>query len=530
MNKKGTLVPELGIWPETPLQLTQGFSEQHPESPSALETQKDEQLDGVENDDEHDSDLNKSDRGKIKKIVHSILSSVVFRIFIVLLIFLDISLVIIDLVFTDKIYIPLGYRPISLVIASLFFLDLLLQVYVEGTRHYFSDVLNILDAIIIVVILLFDIIYIFYNIQFVGDIPRLVVLLRLLRLIIMIRLFHLARQKKHLEQLTRRMISGNKRRYTHGGFDLDLTYVTDRIIAMSFPSSGKQSLYRNPITEVVRFLDSKHQNHYQVYNLCSEKEYDPKYFHNRVYRVMIDDHNVPTLCQMVAFSKDVDEWMSKDKENVVVIHCKGGKGRTGTMVCVCLIARGIFLTAQDSLHYFGERRTDKTSSTKFQGVETPSQNRYVRYFEEVKHIYHWNLPPRKLLLLKKLIIYSIHGLGSGNGCDLTMQMIMKQKIVYSCSSSKNARIFHDSESNRVIIYIFSCPPLYDDVKMRFFICSGVPKYHNKCQFFFWFHTSFIRNSRLYLPRNELDKLHKPKTWKIYQPDFAVEIYFEEIII
>uniref|UniRef100_A0A8C9DS80 Phosphatidylinositol-3,4,5-trisphosphate 3-phosphatase n=1 Tax=Prolemur simus TaxID=1328070 RepID=A0A8C9DS80_PROSS len=388
------------------------------------------------------------------------------RIFVVLLIFLDILLVIIDLVFTDKIYIPLGYRPISLVTASLFFLDLLLQVYVEGTRHYFSDVLNILDAIIIVVILLFDIIYIFYNIQFVGDIPRLVVLFRPLRLMIIIRSFHLAHQTKHLEQLTRRMVSGNKRRYTHGGFDLDLTYVTERIIAMSFPSSGKQSLYRNPITEVVRFLDSKHQNHYQVYNLCSEKEYDPKYFHNRVYRVMIDDHNVPTLRQMVAFSKDVDEWMSKDKENVVVIHCKGGKGRTGTMVCVCLIARGIFLSAQ---------------------------NRYVRYFEEVKHIYHWNLPPRKLLLLKKLIIYSIRG--NGNGCDLTMQMIMKQKIVYSCSSSQNARIFHDSESNRVIIHIFSCPPLYDDVKMQFFICSGVPKYHNKCQFFFWFHTSFIRNSR-----------------------------------
>lgn len=28
---------------------------------------------------------------------------------------------------------------------------------------------------------------------------------------------------------------------------------------------------------------------------------------------------------------------------------------------------------QDSLDYFGERRTDKSMSSKFQGVETPSQ-------------------------------------------------------------------------------------------------------------------------------------------------------------
>nr|BAG52846.1 unnamed protein product [Homo sapiens] len=31
--------------------------------------------------------------------------------------------------------------------------------------------------------------------------------------------------------------------------------------------------------------------------------------------------------------------------------------------------------------------------------------------------------------------------------------------------------------------------------------------------------------RLYLPRNELDNPHKQKAWKIYPPEFAVEILF-----
>lgn len=34
---------------------------------------------------------------------------------------------------------------------------------------------------------------------------------------------------------------------------------------------------------------------------------------------------------------------------------------------------GHLLIHQDSLEYFGERRTDKSRSSKFQGVETPSQ-------------------------------------------------------------------------------------------------------------------------------------------------------------
>ena len=50
------------------------------------------------------------------------------------------------------------------------------------------------------------------------------------------------------------MVSRNKRRYQSDGFDLDLTYVTDRVIAMSFPSSGQMSLYRNPITVTFKFL------------------------------------------------------------------------------------------------------------------------------------------------------------------------------------------------------------------------------------------------------------------------------------
>uniref|UniRef100_A0A8C2UUX8 Phosphatidylinositol-3,4,5-trisphosphate 3-phosphatase n=2 Tax=Chinchilla lanigera TaxID=34839 RepID=A0A8C2UUX8_CHILA len=482
-----------------------------------------EQLSRLDGDDEA---IGSGKPNKIKKIVRLIVSSAAFSVFGILLIFVDLSLVITELIFTEvNDYIPLEYCSISLAIALFFVMDVLLRAYVEGKQHYFSDFLNNINAVITGVILLVDILYFLHSLMFISGIPRLSIFSRVLRLVILMRLFHLVYQKRHLEKLTRRLVSENKRRYQKDGFDLDLTYVTDRIIAMSFPSSGRWSLYRNPIKEVMRFLDTKHPDHYQVYNLCSERAYDPKYFHYRVHRIKIDDHNVPTLKEMLLFSKEVEEWMMQDKENVIAVHCRGGKGRTGTMVCTCLIACGLFLTAKDSIHYFGERRTDKTSSTKFQGIETPSQNRYVGYFEKLTTVYNWTLPPRKILTIRKFIIYSIHGVGKGNGSDLKVQIIVQQEIVFSCSST-NCRIFHDVETDRVIINIFNCPALCDDVKVKF-LSSELPKYYDNCPFFFWFHTSFIQKNRLYLPRNELDNLHKPKTWKIYSSQFAVEVYFDE---
>jgi PTEN homologous phosphatase len=49
---------------------------------------------------------------------------------------------------------------------------------------------------------------------------------------------------------------------------------------------------------------------------------------------------------MIRFAQNVKEWMLADPRNVISVHCKGGKGRTGTMVCVWLIESGKFKTAE----------------------------------------------------------------------------------------------------------------------------------------------------------------------------------------
>uniref|UniRef100_A0AAR2M5U1 Phosphatidylinositol-3,4,5-trisphosphate 3-phosphatase n=1 Tax=Pygocentrus nattereri TaxID=42514 RepID=A0AAR2M5U1_PYGNA len=400
-----------------------------------------------------------------------------------------------------------------------------------------------MDACIVIITLVVTVVYTFSSFSGADLIPRLVSILRALRIIILVRVFRLASQKKELEKVTRRMVSENKRRYQKDGFDLDLTYVTDRVIAMSFPSSGKQALYRNPIKEVARFLDTKHPDHYRVYNLCSEKGYDPVFFHYRMERVMIDDHNVPSLEDMLSYTASVREWMAADPLNIIAIHCKGGKGRTGTMVCTWLIDSDQFESAQDSLDYFGERRTDKSMSSKFQGVETPSQSRYVGYYEIMKNSYDRQLPPPKSLKIKSLRIHSIAGVGKGNGSDLKVRIIVKKEQVFQCVCAKQencavSTAFKDVEFilnwiGRVLcsFLLYFTLQSGDSFTMYFTSCSqmleGLPKGYEDCPFYFWFNTSFVENNKLYLSREELDNPHKSKTWDIYKEDFGVTLSFSD---
>ena len=53
----------------------------------------------------------------------------------------------------------------------------------------------------------------------------------------------------------RKKVSGNRRRFNEDNVDLDLTYIIpNRMIAMSYPSHGIESLYRNSIDKVSAFL------------------------------------------------------------------------------------------------------------------------------------------------------------------------------------------------------------------------------------------------------------------------------------
>lgn len=50
-----------------------------------------------------------------------------------------------------------------------------------------------------------------------------------------------------------------------------------------------------------------------------------------------DDHNCPPLQLITSFCQSAYSWLKEDIQNVVVVHCKAGMGRTGLMICSLLL-------------------------------------------------------------------------------------------------------------------------------------------------------------------------------------------------
>ncbi|KAK1273396.1 hypothetical protein QJS04_geneDACA007944 [Acorus gramineus] len=155
-----------------------------------------------------------------------------------------------------------------------------------------------------------------------------------------------------------------------------MSYITDHLLAMSFPAERMRAIYRNPLWQVKDVLDMRHSGHYKVYNLCAEESYDPSHFHGRVEVFPFDDNHVPSLFLIKCFCESVQSWLSYDPENVAVIHCMAGKGRTGLMVCAYLVYSG--MSADEALQMYAHKRTVNN-----EGVSIPSQRRYVGYWSSI---------------------------------------------------------------------------------------------------------------------------------------------------
>lgn len=233
-----------------------------------------------------------------------------------------------------------------------------------------------------------------------------------------------------MTSLLRQIVAGPRAKHAETG--LDLCYVTDNIIVTyvhmlpplptfweAYPtyhalnSSGPsqtypQRAYRNPLDRLIAFLDAKHGDNWAIWEFRAEGTgYPDEAVYGRIRHYPWPDHHPPPFRLVPNIMASMRNWLSgedddlakrgrktdnttptpthkteaekkKDQEKrVVVVHCKAGKGRSGTMTCSYLISQCGW-TAEDALARFTEKRMRPKFGA---GVSIPSQLRWIHYVD-----------------------------------------------------------------------------------------------------------------------------------------------------
>nr|XP_043879443.1 tensin-2-like [Solea senegalensis] len=294
-------------------------------------------------------------------------------------------------------------------------------------------------------------------------------------------------------------------------YDFDLTYITERIISVFFLPDLEEQRYRRNLQEVASMLKSKHQDKFLLLNL-SEKRHDITRLNQKVEDYGWPDLHAPPLDRICAICKAMETWLSADPSNVVVLHCKGNKGKTGVIVAAYMHYSKISAGADQALTTLAMRKfcEDKVSSSL-----QPSHNRYIYYFSGLlSGAIKMNSSP---MFLHQILIPSLPNFQAGGGFYPFLKIYQSLQLVYTSG-------VYDPQSSRARKLCVTMEPallLKGDIMVK---C-----YHRRSRaserevvFRVQFHTCTVHGAQLWFGKTELDVAC---TDDRFPPDATVEFIF-----
>ncbi|XP_074536893.1 tensin-2 isoform X6 [Halichoeres trimaculatus] len=277
-------------------------------------------------------------------------------------------------------------------------------------------------------------------------------------------------------------------------YDFDLTYITERIISVFFPPKLEEQRYRINLKEVAAMLKSKHQDKFLLLNL-SERRHDITRLNPKVHDFGWPDLHAPPLDKICAICKAMETWLTSDPQHVVVLHCKGNKGKTGVIIAAYMHYSKISAGADQALSTLAMRKfcEDKVSSSL-----QPSQNRYIYYFGGLlSGAIKMNSSP---LFLHQVLIPSLPNFQGEGGYFPFLKIYQSMQLVYTSGIYD----LQGTGGRRLSVTIEPALLLKGDIMVK---C-----YHRRAQsadrdtvFRLQFHTCTIHGSQLWFGKGELDE-------------------------
>ncbi|XP_075447950.1 tensin-2 isoform X1 [Ascaphus truei] len=279
-------------------------------------------------------------------------------------------------------------------------------------------------------------------------------------------------------------------------YDLDLTYITERIISVFFPTVLEEQRYRSNLREVAAMLRSKHEDKYLLFNL-SKKRHDITRLNPKVQDFFWPDCHAPPLDVICSICKAMEAWLSTDAQHVVVLHCKGNQGKTGVVIASYMHYSKVSASVDQALSTLAMRKfcEDKVSVSLH-----PSQRRYINYFGGL--LSGTIKISSNMLSLQCVLLPVVPALQTDGGFCPFLKIYQSMQLVYT---SGIYRTLGDTNPQRRQLCISLEPALLlkGDIMVK---C-----YHKRCQpherevlFRLQFHTCTIHNTHLCFSKDQLD--------------------------
>ncbi|PNJ25435.1 TNS2 isoform 2 [Pongo abelii] len=277
-------------------------------------------------------------------------------------------------------------------------------------------------------------------------------------------------------------------------WDLDLTYVTERILAAAFPARPDEQRHRGHLRELAHVLQSKHRDKYLLFNL-SEKRHDLTRLNPKVQDFGWPDLHAPPLDKLCSICKAMETWLSADPQHVVVLYCKGNKGKLGVIVSAYMHYSKISAGADQALATLTMRKfcEDKVA-TELQ----PSQRRYISYFSGLlSGSIRMNSSP---LFLHYVLIPTLPAFEPGTGFQPFLKIYQSMQLVYTSG------VYHIAGPGPQQLCISLEPALLlkGDVMVTCYHKGGRGT-DRTLVFRVQFHTCTIHGPQLTFPKDQLDE-------------------------
>ncbi|CAH2224797.1 tensin-2 isoform X2 [Pelobates cultripes] len=279
-------------------------------------------------------------------------------------------------------------------------------------------------------------------------------------------------------------------------YDLDLTYITERIISVFFPTSVEEKRYHNNLREVASMLRSKHEDKYLLFNL-SRKRHDITRLNPKVQDFFWPDCHAPALDVICSICKAMEAWLNSDPQHVVVLHCQGNQGKTGVVIASYMHYSKVSASVDQALSTLAMRKfcEDKVSVSLH-----PSQRRYINYFGG---LLSGNIKiSSDMLSLQCVLLPVIPALQTEGGfCPFlkiyqSMQLVYTSGIYFSLGDATNQR-------RQLCINLEPALLLKGDIMVKCYHKRRQP-HEREVVFRLQFHTCTIHNSHLCFSKDQLD--------------------------